>query len=78
MKACFLWFVYLTALLIAGMYKGGRFGPFVSNYRPQLFLRTADVTVALTWPEGTPDAAEKMVHQFIIPADLGPSILISH
>ncbi|KAH9982469.1 P-loop containing nucleoside triphosphate hydrolase protein [Lactifluus volemus] len=41
--------------------EGGRFSPFVSNYRPQLFLRTADVTAALTWPEGTPDAAEKMV-----------------
>jgi elongation factor Tu len=41
--------------------EGGRFNPFVNNYRPQLFLRTADVTVALTWPEGTPDAAEKMV-----------------
>jgi GTPases - translation elongation factors len=33
----------------------------MSNYRPQLFLRTADITVALTFPEGTPDAAEKMV-----------------
>jgi elongation factor Tu len=33
----------------------------MSNYRPQLFLRTADVTVKLTWPEGTADAAEKMV-----------------
>ena len=43
------------------MHQGGRFNPFVSNYRPQLFLRTADVTVALTWPEGTPDASEKMV-----------------
>ena len=33
----------------------------MSNYRPQLFLRTADITVALTFPDGTPDAAEKMV-----------------
>jgi len=40
---------------------GGRYTPFMSNYRPQLFLRTADVTVGLTFPEGTPDAAEKMV-----------------
>jgi hypothetical protein len=29
--------------------------------RPQLFIRTADVTASLTWPDGTPDAAEKMV-----------------
>jgi elongation factor Tu len=33
----------------------------MSNYRPQLFLRTADITVSLGFPEGTPDAAEKMV-----------------
>ncbi|KAF8507104.1 translation elongation factor Tu [Russula emetica] len=41
--------------------EGGRCNPFVNNYRPQLFLRTADVTVSLTWPEGTTDATEKMV-----------------
>ncbi len=33
----------------------------MQNYRPQLFLRTADITVSLTFPEGTADAAEKMV-----------------
>jgi translation elongation factor EF-Tu-like GTPase len=33
----------------------------MDNYRPQLFLRTADITVGLHWPEGTPDAAEKIV-----------------
>ena len=41
--------------------EGGRYTPFMSNYRPQCFLRTADVTVALTWPEGVEDANEKMV-----------------
>ena len=45
--------------------EGGRYTPFTEGYRPQLFLRTADVTAALTFPEGTPDAAEKMV----IPGD---------
>lgn len=33
----------------------------MANYRPQLYIRTADVNVSLQWPEGTPDAAEKMV-----------------
>lgn len=33
----------------------------MANYRPQLFLRTADITVALNFPEGTEDASEKMV-----------------
>ena len=41
--------------------EGGRYTPFMENYRPQLFLRTADITVAVAFPEGTPDAAEKMV-----------------
>jgi hypothetical protein len=41
--------------------EGGRYTPFMANYRPQLFIRTADVTVALSFPTGTPDAAEKMV-----------------
>ncbi|KAI0313733.1 translation elongation factor Tu [Amylostereum chailletii] len=41
--------------------EGGRYTPFMSNYRPQLFLRTADVTVGLTWPENVTDAADKMV-----------------
>lgn len=33
----------------------------MNNYRPQLFIRTADITVALTFPEDVPDAADKMV-----------------
>jgi len=41
--------------------EGGRYTPFMDNYRPQLFLRTADITVGLHFPEGTPDASEKMV-----------------
>ena len=42
---------------------GGRYTPFMSGYRPQLFLRTADVTAALSFPEGTEGAAEKMVRR---------------
>ncbi|KAL1406289.1 translation elongation factor Tu [Vanrija albida] len=41
--------------------EGGRYTPFMENYRPQLFIRTTDVTVGLTWPEGTEDAHEKLV-----------------
>ncbi|PWN47897.1 translation elongation factor Tu [Violaceomyces palustris] len=41
--------------------EGGRYTPFMNNYRPQLFIRTSDVTVSLTHPEGTEDADEKMV-----------------
>ncbi|KAJ7103458.1 elongation factor Tu [Mycena belliarum] len=41
--------------------EGGRYTPFMSNYRPQLFMRTGDVTTSLSFPEGTPDPEEKMV-----------------
>jgi len=33
--------------------EGGRHTPFFSNYRPQAFLRTADITANITLPEGT-------------------------
>ncbi|KAI0030649.1 elongation factor Tu GTP binding domain-containing protein [Vararia minispora EC-137] len=41
--------------------EGGRYTPFMCNYRPQLFIRTSDVTTGLAWPEGTPNPEEKMV-----------------
>lgn len=33
--------------------EGGRHTPFFSNYKPQFFFRTADVTGTVTLPEGT-------------------------
>ena len=33
--------------------EGGRHTPFLSNYRPQFFMRTADITGTITLPEGT-------------------------
>ncbi|KAJ7925859.1 elongation factor Tu GTP binding domain-containing protein [Mycena leptocephala] len=41
--------------------EGGRYTPFMANYRPQLFMRTADVTTALAFPEGTENPEEKMI-----------------
>lgn len=41
--------------------EGGRYSPFMINYEPRLFMRTADVTVRLSFPEGTPSPEEKMV-----------------
>ena len=32
--------------------EGGRHTPFVSNYRPQFYFRTTDVTGVITLPEG--------------------------
>ena len=33
--------------------EGGRHTPFVSNYRPQFYFRTTDVTGVITLPEGS-------------------------
>ncbi|KAJ7597111.1 elongation factor Tu [Mycena floridula] len=41
--------------------EGGRYTPFQSGYKPQLYARTADVTVTLTFPPEVEDASEKMV-----------------
>ena len=32
--------------------QGGRHTPFFSNYRPQFFIRTADVTGSIQLPDG--------------------------
>ncbi|KAG5460418.1 MAG: LOW QUALITY PROTEIN: elongation factor Tu [Olpidium bornovanus] len=41
--------------------EGGRHTPFTNNYRPQMFLRTADVACSLTIPEDVPDRKDKLV-----------------
>jgi elongation factor Tu len=33
--------------------EGGRHKPFFSNYRPQFYFRTTDVTGSIALPEGT-------------------------
>ncbi|KAJ9082042.1 translation elongation factor Tu [Entomophthora muscae] len=52
---------FTAQLYILTKEEGGRHTPFVNNYRPQLFVRTTDVTAILRHPEGTPDAEDKMV-----------------
>ncbi|KAJ7070962.1 elongation factor Tu [Mycena amicta] len=52
---------FLAQVYVLTKDEGGRYTPFMANYRPQLFMRTADVTVGLTFPEGTANAEEKMV-----------------
>jgi elongation factor Tu len=38
---------------ILGKEEGGRHNPFYSNYRPQFYFRTTDVTGVIELPEGT-------------------------
>ncbi|KAG0235822.1 translation elongation factor Tu [Actinomortierella wolfii] len=48
-----------ASLYILSKDEGGRHTGFLSNYRPQMFVRTSDVTVTLTHPEG--EDPDKMV-----------------
>ncbi|KAF1815591.1 translation elongation factor Tu [Eremomyces bilateralis CBS 781.70] len=43
---------FLASLYILTKEEGGRRTGFGSNYRPQLYIRTADESAILTWPEG--------------------------
>ena len=38
---------------ILGKDEGGRHNPFYTNYRPQFYFRTTDVTGVISLPEGT-------------------------
>lgn len=52
---------FLASLYVLTKEEGGRRTGFHQNYRPQMFIRTADVTVVLNHPEGTEDADNKMI-----------------
>jgi elongation factor Tu len=52
---------FLVSMYVLTKEEGGRHTGFHENYRPQIFIRTADEAAALFWPEGTEDAASKMV-----------------
>jgi elongation factor Tu len=51
--------------------EGGRHTPFFTNYRPQFYFRTTDVTGVVTLPEGTemvmPGDNVAMVVELIVP-----------
>lgn len=52
---------FLCSLYVLTKEEGGRHTGFHEHYRPQAYLRTADESVDLSFPEGTEDAATKMV-----------------
>ena len=45
--------VFEAEIYVLSKEEGGRHTPFFSNYRPQFYVRTTDVTGAITLPEGT-------------------------
>ena len=53
----FFCFLFVTTTLSDVIYLlGGRHTPFQTNYKPQFFFRTADITGSITLPQGTPVA----------------------
>ena len=52
---------FLISMYVLSKEEGGRHTGFGENYRPQMFIRTADESCALTWPEGTEDPHDKQV-----------------
>ncbi|KAI9790715.1 MAG: translation elongation factor Tu [Peltula sp. TS41687] len=44
---------FMISMYVLTKEEGGRHTGFSNNYRPQVFMRTADESAALNWPEGT-------------------------
>ncbi|MCJ7765771.1 MAG: elongation factor Tu [Thiovulaceae bacterium] len=45
--------IFEAEIYVLSKEEGGRHTPFFTNYRPQFYVRTTDVTGAITLPEGT-------------------------
>ncbi|KJY00122.1 translation elongation factor Tu like protein [Zymoseptoria brevis] len=57
---------FLTSLYVLTKEEGGRHTGFHNNYKPQLFIRTADEAATLTWQDGSEALAE---NKMIMPGD---------
>jgi len=52
---------FLVSMYVLSKDEGGRHTGFHQNYKPQMFIRTADESASLYWPDGTEDPDSKMV-----------------
>lgn len=53
---------FLVSMYVLTKEEGGRHTGFGNNYKPQLFIRTADEAASLNWIEGSPEESDgKMV-----------------
>jgi elongation factor Tu len=65
---------FLLSLYALSKEEGGRHTAFHQNYRPQMFLRSADEACTLMFPDGTEDADSKLV----MPGDNVEMVAILH
>ncbi|KAI1414554.1 translation elongation factor Tu [Hypoxylon sp. FL1857] len=52
---------FMVSLYVLTKEEGGRHTPFVENYRPQMFLRTADEACALHFPDDAEDKTKAVM-----------------
>ncbi|KAK1079427.1 translation elongation factor Tu [Friedmanniomyces endolithicus] len=57
---------FLTSMYVLTKEEGGRHTGFHTNYKPQLFIRTADEAAWLTWPVGSEGEKE---NSMVMPGD---------
>ncbi|KAE9965761.1 translation elongation factor Tu [Venturia inaequalis] len=57
---------FLASFYVLTKDEGGRHTGFANNYRPQVFLRTADEAATLNWPETTEEFKE---NKMVMPGD---------
>ena len=57
---------FLTSMYVLTKEEGGRHTGFANNYKPQLFIRTADESASLSWPEGSEGETE---NRTVMPGD---------
>lgn len=63
----------LVSMYVLTEEEGGRKSGFGTNYRPQIFIRTADEAADLKWPEGTDDPTK-----LVMPGDNVEMVLRTH
>lgn len=63
----------LVSMYVLTEEEGGRKSGFGENYRPQIFIRTADEAADLKWPEGTEDHSK-----LVMPGDNVEMLLRTH
>jgi elongation factor Tu len=63
----------LVSMYVLTEEEGGRKSGFGTNYRPQVFLRTADEAASLTWPETAEDQSK-----LVMPGDNVEMVLETH
>lgn len=63
----------LVSMYVLTEEEGGRKSGFGQNYRPVIFLRTADEAAQLAWPEGTEDTGK-----MVMPGDNVEMVVTTH